>query len=60
MLSVLRIPPQFAHAGPAAEYLLAVLGVIVVMVVGYVWRRRSLQAVALEASERHAKASAKG
>ncbi|MDE2378867.1 TerC family protein [Bradyrhizobium sp.] len=57
-LAVLRIPPQFAHAGPAAEYLLAAIGVIVVLVVGYVWRRRSLQSAALEASERHAKASA--
>lgn len=58
VLAVLRIPPQFAHAGPAAEYLCAALGVIVVLVVGYIWRRRSLSQAALEASERHAKASA--
>lgn len=57
-LAVLRIPPQFAHAGPAAEYLCALLGVIVVLVVGYIWRRRSLSRAALESSERHAKASA--
>ncbi len=60
ILTALRIPPQFAHAGPAAEYLLAALGVIVVMVIGYIWRRRSLQAVALEESERHARMAAEG
>ncbi|MGT2436150.1 TerC family protein [Bradyrhizobium betae] len=57
-LAVLRIPPQFAHAGPAAEYLCAALGVVVVLVVGTIWRRRSLSQAALESSERHAKASA--
>jgi hypothetical protein len=59
-LTALRIPPQFAHAGPAAEYLLAALGVMVVMVVGHVWRLRSLQAVALEESKRQAKMAADG
>ncbi|GLR88698.1 TerC family protein [Bradyrhizobium iriomotense] len=58
VLASLRIPPQFAHGGAGAEYLCAVLGVIVVLVVGYVWRRRSLHVAALEASERHAKVSA--
>ncbi|BAL77339.1 TerC family protein [Bradyrhizobium cosmicum] len=58
VLAVLRIPPQFAHAGPAAEYLCAALGVVVVLVVGTIWRRRSLSQAALESSERHAKASA--
>jgi len=57
MLGVLRIPPQFAHGGAGAEYLCAGLGVIVVLVVGSVWRRRRLDAAALEASERHAKAA---
>jgi YjbE family integral membrane protein len=56
-LAVLRIPPQFAYAGPAAEYLCGALGVVAVLVVGYVWRRRSLTAAALEASERHANAA---
>jgi YjbE family integral membrane protein len=56
-LAVLRIPPQFAQAGPAAEYLCGALGVVAVLVVGYVWRRRSLTAAALEASERHANAA---
>ncbi len=58
VLAVLRIPPQFAHAGPAAEYLCAALGVVVVLVVGTIWRRRSMSQAALESSERHAKASA--
>ncbi|MBR0713772.1 TerC family protein [Bradyrhizobium liaoningense] len=58
MLAVLRIPPQFGHGGAGAEYFCAALGVIVVLVVGYIWRRRSLSLAALEASERHAKASA--
>ncbi|MGV7213499.1 TerC family protein [Bradyrhizobium sp. UFLA05-112] len=58
LLAGLRIPPQFAHGGAGAEYLCAVLGVIVVLVVGYIWRRRSLHVAALEASERHAKVSA--
>ncbi|MBR0827987.1 TerC family protein [Bradyrhizobium manausense] len=57
-LGVLRIPPQFGHGGAGAEYLCALLGVIVVLVVGYIWRRRSLSLAALESSERHAKASA--
>jgi YjbE family integral membrane protein len=56
-LAVLRIPPQFAYAGPAAEYLCGALGVVAVLVVGYVWRRRSLTAAALEASERQANAA---
>ncbi|MBC9876191.1 TerC family protein [Bradyrhizobium sp. INPA01-394B] len=57
MLGTLHIPPQFAHGG-GAEYLCAALGVVVVLVVGGIWRRRSLHAAALEASEQHAKASA--
>ncbi len=58
LLAVLRIPPQFADAGPAAEYLCAALGVIIVLVVGYIWRRRSMYFAALEESRRHAGASA--
>ena len=58
MLGAFRIPPQFAHGGAGGEYLCAALGVVVVLVVGYIWRRRSLHAAALETSERHAKASA--
>ena len=58
LLAVLHIPPQFAHEGTAAETLCAALGVIVVLVVGYIWRRRSMYFAALEQSERAAKASA--
>jgi len=58
MLGVLRIPPQFGHGGAGGEYFCAVIGVVVVLVVGTIWRRRSLTAAALESSERHAKASA--
>src|SRR5438105_532394 len=58
MLAALRIPPQFTHGGGGGEYLCAILGVLVVVVVGSIWRRRSLGHAALEASERHAKASA--
>jgi YjbE family integral membrane protein len=58
MLSGLRIPLQFGHGGSGGEYLCAALGVVVVLVVGTIWRRRSLSAAALESSEQHAKASA--
>jgi hypothetical protein len=58
VLGALRIPPQFAHGGGGGEYLCAALGVVVVLVVGFIWRRRSMSAAALESSERHAKASA--
>ncbi|MBR1176013.1 TerC family protein [Bradyrhizobium sp. KB893862 SZCCT0404] len=58
MLSGLHIPLQFGHGGSGGEYLCAALGVVVVLVVGTIWRRRSLSAAALESSEQHAKASA--
>jgi YjbE family integral membrane protein len=57
-LAALRIPPQFTHGGAGGEYLCAALGVLVVLVVGYIWRKRSLSLAALEASERHARVSA--
>ncbi|MBR1086720.1 TerC family protein [Bradyrhizobium manausense] len=59
MLAMFRIPSQFAHGGAGAEYLCAVFGIIVVLVVGSIWRRRSLHSAALEASERAVKAPAK-
>jgi len=34
------------------------LGVVVVLLVGSIWRRRRMHAAALESSERHAKVSA--
>ena len=58
LLGALRLPPQFGHGGSGGEYLCAILGVVVVLVVGSIWRRRSMNAAALEASEHHAKASA--
>ncbi|QOZ77468.1 TerC family protein [Bradyrhizobium sp. 62B] len=58
MLGALRIPPQFGHGGSGGEYFCAALGVVVVLVVGTIWRRRKLTAAALESSERHARASA--
>ena len=57
-LAALRLPPQFANGGSGGEFLCAALGVILVLVIGYVWRRRSLHVAALEASERHARISA--
>jgi len=58
MLGAFGIAPKFGHGGSGGEYLCAVLGVVVVLVAGAIWRRRSLHAAALEASERHAKVSA--
>jgi YjbE family integral membrane protein len=53
MLGSLHIPPQFAHGGAGAEYVCATLGVVVVLLVGSIWRRRSMHAAAPE----HAKAA---
>ncbi|PSO17436.1 TerC family protein [Bradyrhizobium sp. MOS003] len=58
MLGALRIPPQFGHGGAGGEYFCAALGVVVVLVVGSIWRRRKLNSAALASSERHARASA--
>ena len=58
MLGALRIPPQFGHGGAGGEYFCAALGVVVVLVVGSIWRRRKLTSAALQSSERHARASA--
>jgi YjbE family integral membrane protein len=57
ILGALRIPPQFTHGGDGGEYLCAALGVVIVLIAGAIWRRRSLSHAALEASERHAKAA---
>jgi YjbE family integral membrane protein len=58
LLVALRIPPQFAHGGAGGEYLCAALGVIVVLVGGYIWRRHSLSFAAPKDSGCAAKASA--
>lgn len=59
ILAAVGIAPQFANDGPGGDMVCSVLGVIIVLVVGYVWRRRSLHAAALESSEQHAKMSSK-
>jgi YjbE family integral membrane protein len=53
MLGSLQIPPQFAHGGAGAEYVCAALGVVVVLLVGSIWRRRRMQTAVPE----HAKAA---
>ena len=52
-LTSVGMSPQFAHGGGGAEYLCAALGVVVVLLVGSIWRRRSLKQAAIE----HAKAA---
>jgi YjbE family integral membrane protein len=51
LLGSVGIVPQFANGGGGGEIVLAVLGVIIVLVVGTIWRRRALQ--------KHAEQSAK-
>src|SRR4051794_31124379 len=43
MLDWLSMAPQFANHGNGGEIVLAVLGVIVVLVAGSIWRKRTLQ-----------------
>jgi YjbE family integral membrane protein len=43
MLASLGIAPHFAHGGNGSEIMLGLLGVIVVLVAGSIWRRRALQ-----------------
>lgn len=57
-LAALGIAPKFAHEGPGSEFVLATLGVVIVLVAGYFWRRRSLYYAALQTSKRHAEISA--
>ncbi len=57
MLASLGMRPQFGHSGHGGEHLCAVLGVIVVLVVGTIWRRRKMSAAAHGASEHHANAA---
>ena len=51
MLTALRMAPQFANHGNGGEIVLGVLGVIVVLVAGTIWRKRTL--------EKHAEQAAK-
>jgi YjbE family integral membrane protein len=51
MLNRLSMAPQFASHGNGSEVVLALLGVVVVLVIGMIWRKRAMQ--------KHAKESAK-
>ena len=43
MLASLGMGPQFANGGNGGEVVLGVLGIIVVLVAGSIWRKRTLQ-----------------
>jgi YjbE family integral membrane protein len=45
LLASLGMGPRFANGGNGAEIVCAVLGVIVVLIAGSIWRRRKLQRV---------------
>jgi YjbE family integral membrane protein len=45
MLAMFGVAPRFAGGGHGAEIVCAVLGVIVVLVAGWIWRRRRLRHV---------------
>lgn len=42
-LGALGIAPRFGHGGHGGEIVLAVVGIVVVLVAGAIWRRRALQ-----------------
>ncbi|KWV61146.1 hypothetical protein AS156_25295 [Bradyrhizobium macuxiense] len=44
-LASIGMAPQFTHGGSGGEILLAVLGIIVVLIAGSIWRGRSLRKV---------------
>jgi predicted tellurium resistance membrane protein TerC len=45
LLASLGMAPRFANGGNGAEMVCAILGVIVVLIAGSIWRRRKLQRV---------------
>jgi YjbE family integral membrane protein len=51
VLNWLSMAPQFANHGNGGEIVLAVLGVIVVLVAGTIWRKRAMQKHAEEAAK---------
>ncbi len=51
MLTSLGMAPHFANHGSGGELALAVLGVIVVLVAGTIWRKRAMQKHAEEAAK---------
>ncbi len=57
ILAALHVSPQFANGGAGGEFLCAALGVVLVLLGGYVWRRRSLRKAVPEDSKRRAEAS---
>jgi YjbE family integral membrane protein len=57
ILAALRVSPQFANGGSGGEFLCGALGVVLVLVLGYIWRRRSLRAAALNDSKSRAEVS---
>ena len=51
MLTSLGMAPHFPNHGNGGEIALAVLGVIVVLVAGTIWRKRAMQKQAEEAAK---------
>jgi len=51
MLASLGMAPHFANHGNGGELVCAVLGIIVVLVVGAIWRKRALQKHAAHAAD---------
>src|SRR4051794_32014896 len=51
MLSRLSMAPQFANHGNGSEIVLALLGVVVVLVMGMIWRKRAMQKHAEETTK---------
>jgi YjbE family integral membrane protein len=50
LLASLNLAPQFANGGNGSQLVIELLGVIVVLIAGSIWRKRSLQQAAQEAS----------
>lgn len=50
LLAAFGVGPHFAGGGDGAEMICAVLGVIVVLVAGWIWRRRMLQHAVAEST----------
>ena len=53
MLAALRLAPHFANGGSGGEWVCGVLGIVLVLVAGSIWRRRSLNSAALEEDGGH-------
>jgi len=44
VLKSIGLAPQFANGGHGGEVLLGIIGIVVVLVAGSIWRKRKLQA----------------